>query len=545
MSVQSKDTINLQKFKIWDFEEKYHDIGSNSLKPQKTTLSKKLENIISSINDFAIIAITDKEGWITFVNEKFCKISKYSKEELLGQNHRMLKSGYHSPLFYKEMWKTITSGKVWEGQIKNKAKDGTFYWVKTVIVPFLDETGNPYEYVSLRVDITSQKNVEEQLKNMLIVLSKTQKYRNVYENSSDLLRSVSENGIILDCNKAYAEHFGYSKDEIIGTSIFDAVDEKDVELMKQVNHEWKQDGLIVNKEIFLKKKNGIIFPALISATKMYDEEKNIMVSNTIIKDITEIYEARKKIIENQEKIKEHVLKLQAMDIAKNEFMTMVTHELKNPLVPILCYTNILLQEKFGPLNKYQRKRLEMVKSSAETLKKITAELLDIQKMGFGNLKLDKKTSNMTQIVQYAIESFQPDAESKRIKITSELKKDVSCFCDELRINQVLSNIISNAIDFCPSKNGKIHLSLDSDENWVTISIKDNGIGIPKEKIEKVFEKFYQVDTTIIRRHGGTGIGLSFCKGVVENHNGKISIESDLGQGCQVYIKIPPGGENLV
>ena len=545
MSVQSKDIINLQKSTVWDFEEKYHDIGSNSLNPQKTSLAREVENIISVINDFAIIAITDKEGRITFINEKFCKISKYSKEELLGQNHRILKSGYHSPLFYEKMWRTITSGKVWEGQIKNKAKDGTFYWVKTVIVPILDEKGNPHEYISIRVDITNQKNVEEQLKNTLISLSKTQKYHNVYENSTDLLRSVSENGIILDCNKAYADHFGYSKNEILGTSILDAVNETNIELMKQINQEWKHDGQIVNKEIFLKKKDGSTFPALISATKMYDEEKNIIVSNTIIKDITEIYEARKKIIENQEKIKEQVLKLQELDRAKNEFMTMVTHELKNPLVPIMCYTDILLKGKFGPLNKYQRSRLELIKSSAEILKKITTELLDVQKMEFGGLKLDKKTCNMTQIVQSAIQAFQPDAESKRIKITSELKKDVSCFCDEGRMNQVLSNVISNAIDFCPSKNGKIHLYLDSDENWVTISIKDNGIGIPKEKIEKVFEKFYQVDTSIIRRHGGTGIGLSFCKGVVDGHNGKISIESDLGHWCQVYIKIPRGGENLV
>ena len=114
MSVQSKDIINLQKSTVWDFEEKYHDIGSNSLNPQKTSLAREVENIISAINNFSIIAIADKAGRITFVNEKFCKISKYSKEELLGQNHRILKSGYHSPLFYEKMWRTITSGKVWE-----------------------------------------------------------------------------------------------------------------------------------------------------------------------------------------------------------------------------------------------------------------------------------------------------------------------------------------------------------------------------------------------------------------------------------------------
>ncbi len=515
-----------------------HDKLLNSLFPKNTAPKTEIEKIVSCLNDFAIVAITDKKGWITHVNEKFCKISKYSKEELLGQNHRILKSGFHSPLFFKQMWKTISSGKVWEGSIKNKAKDGTFYWVKTTIVPILDDGGKPREYISLRVDITQQKNIEEQLKNMIILLSKSQKYHNLYENSTDLLRNISEDGIILDCNKAYAEHFGYSKDELIGTSIFDGVDKKDLKLMKEIHQKWRNNNQIINKEIFLKRKNGSVFPALISATKLYDEEKNIIVSNTIIKDITEIYEARKKIIEDQEKIKEQVLKLQELDKAKNEFMTMVTHELKNPLVPIICYTNILLKEKFGPLNKYQQSRLEMIKSSAESLKKITGELLDIQKMEFRQLKLDKVTCNITQIVEYVIEAFKPDAEIKHIRIISELKKDVSCYCDKERMKQVLSNLISNAIDFCPSKNGKIHINLDSDENWVTISTKDNGIGIPKQKVDSVFEKFYQIDTSTIRRHGGTGIGLSFCRGIIENHYGKIWIESDFGHGCQVFLKIP-------
>jgi len=161
------------------------------------------------------------------------------------------------------------------------------------------------------------------------------------------------------------------------------------------------------------------------------------------------------------------------------------------------------------------------------------------------LKFDKKTYNMTKIVQYVIQSFHPDAESKGIKIISELKKNVSCFCDEARMIQVLSNILSNAIDFCANRKGKILLSLDSDENWVTISIKDNGIGISKEKTEMVFDKFFQVDTSVTRIHGGTGIGLSFCRGVIENHNGMIWIKSDLGLGCQLYIKLPVRNKTIL
>ena len=123
--------------------------------------SCELENLNIALNESAIVAITDKNGIITYVNREFCRISKYSKQELIGQNHRILKSGYHSPQFYSELWKMISNGNVWRGELKNKAKDGTFYWVKTTIVPFLDKNGIIEQYISIRFDITDQKELQE------------------------------------------------------------------------------------------------------------------------------------------------------------------------------------------------------------------------------------------------------------------------------------------------------------------------------------------------------------------------------------------------
>ena len=122
----------------------------------------RLHEIVSTLDRFSIVSITDKNGTITYVNEKFCKISKYSREELIGQNHRILKSGYHPPKFYQGMWKTISSGNTWEGEVKNKAKDGTFYWVKTIIAPIFDQA-KIKEYVSIRADITEQKELRVEL----------------------------------------------------------------------------------------------------------------------------------------------------------------------------------------------------------------------------------------------------------------------------------------------------------------------------------------------------------------------------------------------
>lgn len=129
----------------------------------KSDSKSELLQLRKALDETAIVAITDAKGKIKFVNDKFCQISKYSKEELLGQDHRIVNSGFHSKAFMKALWKTIASGKVWKGVIKNRNKTGEYYWVDTTIVPFVDETKKIHEYVSIRYDITRLKEIENQL----------------------------------------------------------------------------------------------------------------------------------------------------------------------------------------------------------------------------------------------------------------------------------------------------------------------------------------------------------------------------------------------
>ncbi len=512
-------------------------------------LEKKYRNLYEKSPD--LLRTINLYGIIIDCNESYAKNLGYSKDEILGRSlleHTSTRS-YDALLKGIEEWKA--SGTISNLEIWLKRKDCSEFPTLLSGTSIYDENGQiTGRTVSLRdvtdiyqAKITIEQNqakineqFEELKKTNLLLTTAEQKYRSLYDTSPDMLRTVNSSGLIVDCNESYAKNLGHSKDEVIGMPIYDHTAEMSLDYMQEVFNSWKEGMRVINKEIWLKRKDGTVFPSLLSATTFYQGDQ--MESNTVIKDITELYDAKKKIEENEAHIREQYEELRGVEKSKEEFLAMITHELKTPLVPIQSYADIMLAEKFGTLNDDQKYRLEIIKSNARYLMELMSDLLDVQKIELGQLKLNKESNNLADIIREVVENGKPDVEKYGIRISLHLQPDLFYICDKLRIGQVINNLINNALDFCPKQGGQIIIKLYADRSTYKIILKDNGIGIQKNKLDRIFVKFYQIDTSTTREHGGSGIGLAVCKGIIEAHGGKIWAESEgEGKGTEIHIAL--------
>jgi PAS domain S-box-containing protein len=208
-----KITRDITKQKeMGDELERIHRQAERNITERLDFTLKENTDYKRALDESAIVAITDQKGIITHVNDNFCKISKYSREELLGHDHRIINSGYHDKAFLRDLWTTIAHGKIWKGELKNKAKDGRFYWVDTTIVPFLNKDGKPYQYIAIRSDITQRKQKEEHLSLLESVITNTTDAVLVTE-----AEPLDEPGPrIIYVNEAFTRMTGYTIDEVMG-----------------------------------------------------------------------------------------------------------------------------------------------------------------------------------------------------------------------------------------------------------------------------------------------------------------------------------------
>ena len=607
-----------------------------------------IKNQQFALDEHAIVSITDAAGDLLYTNDKFCQISQYSREELLGNNHRIVNSGLHDQNFFAMMWDTITQGKVWHGEIRNRAQDGSFYWTNATIVPFLDAEDKPYQFISIRTDITEQRLLKEEVESSKALLENVMKtlgegvytldsaglctfinveaekilgwtddelvgkrlhdmihvgsgaHRGleqsfiyqaikagcVYRSEEEFFKDKSgrvfpisivaspifENGEIVGSVTAFqdvtARHaadaalrnsetkqrmlldnaadavfvadkderwiyvndlalvlLGFTREELIGTIIYDLLPKENRDLAKDVFGKNLQAEKLIRREILLLKKNGEHVPVEMNAALLPDG--SIYGS---CRDITERKVFERALIKAKDGA-------EAANKAKSEFLATMSHEIRTPMNGIIGMTELALDTT---LNAQQREYLDMVKLSSNSLLGIINDILDFSKIESGKLILEQIDFPLSALIETTLKAFSPKASQKGISLVCKIDPAIplNLLGDPGRIRQVITNLVGNAIKFSDRGSVSVEVTLAHKLGAlveVNFAVTDNGIGISREKLLSIFEPFSQADASTTRKYGGTGLGLSISSRLVQSMQGELRVSSVIGQGSTFYF----------
>jgi PAS domain S-box-containing protein len=398
-------------------DENDHIIGAvvvaRDVSEQKKAEAKLLETL-REVTDYklaldasTIVDITDKNGKILFVNDNYITISKYSYEELVGGNHQMVNSTFHPKDFMNNLWATISKGDVWQDEIRNKSKDGNFYWLNMTIVPFLDEKGIPYQYVAISIDITKQKLLAQELTEA----------------------------------KVFAE----------------------------------------------------------LATTIAEESRN----------------------NAEDAVK-----------SKQQFLSNMSHEIRTPMNAIIGFTKVVLKTE---LTAKQKEYLMAIKMSGDALIVLINDILDLAKVDSGKMTFEKTPFKLAFSITSMLHLFETKIQEKNLELITNYDANIPevLLGDPIRLNQIILNLVSNAVKFTNTGSITVNVNLlsqDDEKATIEFEVADTGIGIKPTKIGKIFENFQQATNTTSRLYGGTGLGLAIVKQLVEAQGGTIDIKTKVNKG---------------
>jgi len=482
-----------------------------------------------TIDQHAIVSITNLAGMIVYANEKFCKISQYSREELIGNNHRIVNSGFHSKDFFKDMYKSLKLGKVWKGEIRNKKKNGEYYWVATTIATLTNEEGKISYYFSIRTDITERKLMEEELK------KSEDRFRSIFSQSPIGVALIESNtGKFIQINPKFCELLGYQEEEIQANYFLDITPE----IMKLSLEPWNinlEEGAKIHS--FQKRydrRNGRSLWADLTCVPFFREEQNIHHHLLTAIDISETKQA-------EEILTKYMKELEILNHTKNKFFSIIAHDLRNPFAGIIGISELLhtkmneeqITESFDIKKRYTELILESAKSAFTLLE----NLLQWAKAQTGEFKVKKEIISIKRITTNTLLLIKSNCVRKNITIEYDFCDIDEIYSDESLVSTILRNLLTNAVKFS-HPGDRILVTTRQNGSFLEFSVTDRGVGLSTENIEKIFRIESKFSKTGTDNEKGSGLGLILCKEFTELLGGNISVKSEIGQGSRFTITLP-------
>ena len=487
-----------------------------------------------ALDQHAIVSIADAEGTITYVNDRFCEVSKYKREELIDQNHRILNSGFHPNSFFSDMWNSISNGKIWQGEIQNKTKDGELYWVESTIMPFLDENGIPYQYISVRTDITPVRQSEIKLRKSEERLNRSQTFANI--GTWDWNITTGD----LFWSERIGPLFGYGEQEIDTTydNFLAAVHPDDRSMVTESVAWCVESGVKYDIEHRIVTQDGDIRWVQERGDVTRDHDGNPLHMLGVVQDIT-----RRKKAENEREQATANLNLAKEEAenankAKSEFLSSMSHELRTPLNAILGFSQLLELDDEAPLSECQKENIDHITQSGWHLLELINEVLDLSKIEAGKVGLSLENTMLKDVLDDCLTLIGPLANEHDIRLINNIEPHIQSslfYVDRTRLKQILLNLMSNAVKY-NSKQGSVTFTASELNNGaVRIHVTDTGKGLNKESKSHLFKPFERVgaENTNIE---GTGIGLVITKQLVELMGGNIGFESESGKGSTFWVE---------
>lgn len=530
------------------------------------------------------IVITDTEGTIQYVNNKFCDVTGYSREEAIGSNPRVLKSGYQSPEVYEGLWGTIKSGRQWHGEFNNKRKDGSHFWELVTISPVISSEGNITHFLAIKDDITERKEIEqkllkqqaeqimqhEQLKSLFHQVESAKKdWEQTMDCIGDMVIMTDGEGLVRRCNREATRFFARDFHKTVGChwdQLFSSLGMAAGKKLQEGEEFYQQESdrwFLLNKYSLGSSPEGVQLGEVITIHDMTEQKGT---NAELEKAYTELHESSGRLESAFAELKStHMQLLQQEKMASiGQLAAGVAHEINNPMG--------FISSNLGTLGKYTERLKGFIETQADLLNsagvgdasalaearkkfKVDYVLADIPKLIAESTDGAERVRSIVQ----NLKSFSrvDESESKQVDLNDCLESTISIAWNELKykttlqkelgelppvtchpqqLNQVFLNLLVNAAHAI-EKQGEVTVRTWQDGDHVCIAISDTGSGIPEEIRAKIFEPFF----TTKEVGKGTGLGLSISYEIIQRHNGTISVTSEVGVGTTFTVRLPIGG----